>query len=166
MDNRILQILYEKNYQEIFLYLLSLSHDSLLAEDLVQETFLKAILSLDEKHPNIRAWLYRVARNLYFNEKKKLDRNVLTDSFDENIKDEKADSLLEKLIDSQTKKNLYEAMQHINARQREVLTLQYFGNFKQKEIAKLLKITPENVRILSHRGKIELKKYMEDCHEV
>lgn len=90
--------------EEIFLYLLSLSHDSLLAEDLVQETFLKAILSLDEKHPNIRAWLYRVARNLYFNEKKKLDRNVLTDSFDENIKDEKADSLLEKLIDSQTKK--------------------------------------------------------------
>lgn len=146
MDNRILQILYEKYYQEIFLYLLSLSYDSLLAEDLVQETFLKAILSLDEKHPNIRAWLYRVARNLYFNEKKKLDRNVLTDSFDENIKDEKADSLLEKLIDSQTKKNLYEAMQHINARQREVLTLQYFGNFKQKEIAKLLKITPENVR--------------------
>ena len=104
MDNRILQILYEKYYQEIFLYLLSLSHDSLLAEDLVQETFLKAILSLDEKHPNIRAWLYRVARNLYLNEKKKLDRNVLTDSFDENIKDEKADSLLEKLIDSQTKK--------------------------------------------------------------
>ena len=92
--------------EEIFLYLLSLSHDSLLAEDLVQETFLKAILSLDEKHPNIRAWLYRVARNLYFNEKKKLDRNVLTDSFDENIKDEKADSLLEKFIDSQTKKNL------------------------------------------------------------
>lgn len=49
---------------------------------------------------------------------------------------------------------------------REVLTLQYFGNFKQKEIAKLLKITLENVRILSHRGKIELKKYMEECHEV
>lgn len=104
MDNRILQILYEKYYQEIFLYLLSLSHDSLLAEDLVQETFLKAILSLDEKHPNIRAWLYRVARNFYFNEKKKLDRNVLTDSFDENIKDENADSFLEKLIDTRLKR--------------------------------------------------------------
>ena len=38
-----------------------------LVEDLLQETFLKALLSLPDDHTNMRAWLYLVARNLLFN---------------------------------------------------------------------------------------------------
>ena len=37
------------------------------SEDLLQETFLKALLSLPDDHTNMRAWLYLVARNLFFN---------------------------------------------------------------------------------------------------
>ena len=39
--------------------------------------------------------------------------------------------------------------------------MQYFGRMSQKEIAVILHITPENVRVLAYRAKKELKKYLE-----
>lgn len=41
------------------------------AEDLMQEVFVKALLSLKDEHTNFRAWLYKVAHNLCINEMKK-----------------------------------------------------------------------------------------------
>lgn len=65
MEKDILKQLYQKYRKEIYLYLYSLCKNSSLAEDLLQETFLKALLSLPDDHTNMRAWLYLVARNLF-----------------------------------------------------------------------------------------------------
>ena len=70
--------------------------------------------------------------------------------------------IIEQIIGIEKQKLLYEALLHIEKRQREVITLNYFGKMKQKEISSLLKISPENVRILSHRAKQNIRKYMED----
>ena len=40
--------------------------------------------------------------------------------------------------------------------------MQYFSGMSQKEIAAVLHITPENVRVLAYRAKKELKKNMEE----
>ena len=53
-------------------------------------------------------------------------------------------------------------MKKLDDKKREVLTLQYFAELSQKEISNILKITPENVRVLSYRAKKELKKLMEE----
>ena len=45
MEKDILKQLYQKYRKEIYLYLYSLCKNSSLAEDLLQETFLKALLS-------------------------------------------------------------------------------------------------------------------------
>ena len=160
MKNKLLEEIYQKYYQEIYLYLYSLSHNKTLVEDLVQETFLKALLSLNDEHPNVRAWLYTVARNLYLNEKRYLDKNTDVDECQELASEDK--QIIEQIIGIEKQKLLYEALLHIEKRQREVITLNYFGKMKQKEISSLLKISPENVRILSHRAKQNIRKYMED----
>ena len=82
MDRQLLKILYETYYNEIFQYLFFLSQRKEIAEDLAQETFLKALLALPDHHTNMRAWIYMVARNLYYNYHRKeqkiapLDENV------------------------------------------------------------------------------------------
>ena len=81
MDNRILSELYNAYAREIYLYLYSLCKDAQLAEDLMQESFCKAILALSSEHTNMRAWLYTVARNLCLNELKKRNR----ESYDNNL---------------------------------------------------------------------------------
>ena len=159
MEQKRLTLVYEKYHRELYLYIYSLSRNHHIAEDLTQETFLKALLSLPEEHGNIRAWLYMVARNLFFNYRKKASRNV---SLEEEMKrsDEEKD-LLANMIENERKLQLYQALKKLDMKKREILLLQYFGDLSQKEIAAVLHITPENVRVLAYRAKKELKKYME-----
>lgn len=159
MEQKLLTLVYEKYHRELYLYIYSLSRNHHIAEDLTQETFLKALLSLPEEHGNIRAWLYMVARNLFFNYREKASRNV---SLEEEMKrsDEEKD-LLANMIENERKLQLYQALKKLDIKKREILLLQYFGDLSQKEIAAVLHITPENVRVLAYRAKKELKKYME-----
>ena len=68
MDRDILRQFYRRYSREIYLYLYSLCKSRETAEDLMQEVFLKALLSLPDQNENLRAWLYKVARNACFNE--------------------------------------------------------------------------------------------------
>lgn len=81
MDKQILQKLYKDYGNEILLYLYSLCGSRDMAEDLMQETFEKALLSLADRHTNVRAWLYLVARNLCFNAMKKEKRQISMEEF-------------------------------------------------------------------------------------
>ena len=72
VDNEILLKLYSLYQKELYLYLYSFCGDRHLAEDLLHETFLKALLALPDGHTNMRAWLYMVARNLFYNQQKKI----------------------------------------------------------------------------------------------
>ena len=132
-----------------------------LAEDLLQETFLKALLSLPDDHTNMRAWLYLVARNLFFNyyrrEKEKVPLGEV-----QQIQNTASQEVLEGILKEEKNRLLYQAMNELEERKREILLMQYFGGLSQKEIAAILKMTPENVRVLSYRAKRELRTYMED----
>lgn len=161
MDNRLLKQLYQKYQSEIYLYLYSLCKNRELAEDLTQETFLKAILSLPNEHTNVRAWLYMVARNLYFNHRKKEGKQLPLEELDERILDDESLTALEHLLRDERRRLLFQALQHVKEDKREVLVLQYFGKLSQREIAALLRKTSENIRILAYRGKKELREYME-----
>ena len=82
MDKYILQQLYVNYGKEILLYLYSLCKSWDMAEDLMQETFEKALLSLSDSHTNMRAWLYLVARNLCFNAMKREKRHISIEDFE------------------------------------------------------------------------------------
>lgn len=159
MDEKLLRELYKKYYKELYLYLYSLCKNRELSEDILQETFLKAILSLKDSHTNMRAWLYTVARNLYFNYSKKEKRKDDYDEISELATD--GTEVIEKIIKIEEYRLLYKAMQSIDRQKREILTLQYFCGLTQKEIASAMKLSCENVRVLSCRGKRKLKEYME-----
>jgi RNA polymerase sigma factor (sigma-70 family) len=162
LDNRILKQLYEQFGTELYLYLYSLCHDHSLAEDLRQETFLKALLALPDYHTNMRAWLYLVARNLYFNRRKKDKRLIpLEETQLEIMHPGGTDDILDRFLAKKQIRMLYRALSMLSVQKSEILMMQYFGNMTQREIAAILHLTPENVRVLSYRAKKELKIYME-----
>ena len=161
MEKDILKQLYQKYRKEIYLYIYSLCKNKSLAEDLLQETFLKAMLSLPDDHTNMRAWLYLVARNLFFNDYHRKKENVPLEKV-ENLQGEGTQEVLEGILKEEKNRILYLAMNKLEQRKREILLMQYFGGLSQKEIAAILKITPENVRVLSYRAKRELRVYMEE----
>lgn len=170
MDKRILQQLYADYGKEILLYLHSLCKDWDMAEDLRQETFEKALLSLSEKHTNMRAWLYLVARNLCFNAMKREKRCVPMEEAEQEgvlrvhpnggISDEP--DMVRDFIKKEQHRVLYQALMQLPSPKREVLQLQYFSELSLREIASVLQISPENARVLSSRAKKELRGKLEE----
>ena len=83
LEKKLLEEIYYRYGQEIFRYLFVLCRDRMLAEDVLQETFCRAVLSLPSGHTNVRAWLYLVGRNLMFNEMKKRRRETPVEDMSE-----------------------------------------------------------------------------------
>lgn len=168
MDKDMLRQFYRRYADEIYLYLYSLCKSRETAEDLMQEVFLKALLSLPDQNENLRAWLYKVARNACFNELRNRKREMNVDHIDEiniraksNTQEGGFASPLDDLIRSEQKRFLYEAMLKLPDRQREILELFYFSEMSMKQIAEIMKLTPQNVRVLAYRAKKQLREYME-----
>ena len=166
MDNDVLAVVYRTYSREIYLYLYGLSHNRQLSEDLMQETFVKALITVGTADMGIKAWLYKVARNLYFNTYRKDKRLIIGLENAENkaeIREEAEESPLSKLLTTEREEVLFKALNKLEGKKREVLLLQYFSGLSGKDIAKLLDITTENARILAFRGKKELKLYLEEA---
>ena len=118
----------------------------------------------------MRAWLYMVARNLYYNYYNRQKKQMTIESSDFEHAALKVHTsgrevliqsdILEEVLHKEEKKQLLEAVSQLKGQKKEVSLLQYFGDFSQKEIAAMLKITPGNVKVLSYRAKKELKEYL------
>ena len=161
MDGRLLAELYDKYREEILLYVYSLCHSMEAAEDITQEVFVKAILSLSDHHDNFRAWLYTVARNLTYNHSRK---NVNKAKAIEELKHGPAfePDISVKVVMKEEYRILYEAIGKLNENYREILIMQYFSNMQLKEVAEVLNISHGNARILAHRARSKLKELMEE----
>ncbi len=181
MDKDLFVEIYQTYYDPVYRYLLSLTHDSGFAEDLTQETFLKAILSLPETHSNLRAWFYLVAKNIYIDYLRNHHMDVHLET--EQIRDTKPPSQDEDsgdlnasdafvIQESPEQEYLnYErsvvvdrALRQLSEPSQTILRLTYYDGYSQKEIAELLGLTPGNVRVLSLRGRKKLKAILEQ-HE-
>ena len=151
--------LYKDYYQELFLYIYSLCQNRAQAEDILQDCFLKAYFSLPQQHKNVKAWLYLVARNLYFDILKQQKHQKPEENEHEAI----AAGPEEKLLNNEKYMELFKAMAKLEPRKREILSMQYFGGMSHKEIAAILNIRPDYVRVLGCRAKKELKALMEEA---
>lgn len=158
MEKEMLRQFYLRYSREIYLYLYSMCRNREMAEDLMQDVFLKALLSWQDGSGNLRAWLYRVARNCCLNYMRKTGRET---EMEENLFSDGQASILEQFLAEEQKKVLYEGMMQLPDRQREILDLFYFSEMGIKEIALIMNLTPENVRVLAYRAKKTLKQYME-----
>ncbi|MBR3836256.1 MAG: RNA polymerase sigma factor [Clostridia bacterium] len=156
-DNNIEKI-YQEHSRRIFLYIFSLCHDKHVAEDLAQETFVKAIVSLPKDCASVLPWLYKVASNLtydYFREKNRYsdieEKNHLIDF-----------SFTDRLIVAEEYQLLYRCIQKLEENERRVITLHYFSGFKQYEIAAITGFSYSAVRVIASRAREKLKKLMEE----
>ncbi|MDO4859741.1 MAG: RNA polymerase sigma factor [Bacillota bacterium] len=164
MDGRLIAELHDKYREEILLYVYSLCHSMEAAEDITQEVFVKAILSLSEDHKNFRAWLYTVARNLTYNHSRK---NKNRAKAVEELKHGSAfeADISEKVVMKDQYRELYEAIGKLNEKYREILIMQYFSNMQLNEVARVLGITHGNARILAYRARSKLKEIMEEIQK-
>ena len=168
LEKELLEELYHRYGQEIYRYLYAICRNRLIAEDILQDVFCKALISLPSSHRNARAWLYMVGRNLLFNEMKKQKRQMYSEDLEKRAADKTGDSDSsagenpeEQTIKKEESEILRRALLSLDIRKREILVLSYFEHFTLKEAAAIMGISYENARILSMRAKRELRRIME-----
>ena len=154
MDKALLEELYQRYGAEIFRYLYAMCRDRLLAEDVMQDAFCRALISLPTSH--------------VINEMKKRKRELCSDDMESrDVQSRKSGEGIadgdpeEQAIRKEENSMLQEALLSLDERKREILLLNYFERFTLKEAAVIMGISYENARILSMRAKRELRRIME-----
>ena len=136
-------------------------HDAALAQDAVQETFLKAFRKLDgfREQASERTWLIRIAVNTC----RDMCRNAWFRHVDRRVE---ADALPTPADFSFPDNTVLRTVMALPPRYREVVLLRYYQNMKQKEVAAVLGISERAVRQrLKKANQIlreELKEWYED----
>jgi RNA polymerase sigma-70 factor (ECF subfamily) len=136
------------------------------AEDLTSESFMRLwqyILN-NQEVSNIKALLYRIARNLvidfYRDKGRGLEIELADNTEDESPDTPISDNLADVIDIKITMEVVQGALGKIKDNYREVVVMHYVEQLDISEIAEILEKTEGNVRVLLHRGITELKKVL------
>lgn len=136
-------ILFNRHKEKLFSYIMYLIKDTNTANDVFQDTFLKAINTLKsgnyKEEGKFIQWIMRIAHNLvidHFRKNKKfplIESNDESDVFDFiNLYEQ---SIEDKLIDEQIYKNVRQLIEKLPPEQKEVLVMRHYLELSFKEIA-------------------------------
>ncbi|MFH1982379.1 MAG: sigma-70 family RNA polymerase sigma factor [Pseudomonadota bacterium] len=141
------------------------------AEDLVQETFLNAFRYMGgfRFETKFRNWLYRVAtsvclkkrRRSKFAPEKELSLEEFLPAEGESPPDavpEWAAQPLDQLLTSELSKVIRDAIVDLPESYRLVVVLRDLEGFSTEETAQMLSLTPTNVKVRLHRGRLFLRE--------
>ncbi|SES62304.1 RNA polymerase sigma-70 factor, ECF subfamily [Oceanobacillus limi] len=162
MRNQLkLDNLYRQYAKTLYFYLLKLSGSAHLAEDLTQETFVRATIHLHEyEGEEARAWLFKVARNAYLDEWRKQKRRKaipllsLVSSKKEMISPYGIPE--DSLITQETHQQLEDLLGYLPEQYRSIIYLREYQEFSYKEIMEALQLTEEQVKVTIHRARKRL----------
>lgn len=133
--------------------------DSTRADDLVQEALIKAYLGIDslKKEDVVKSWLYRIAYRCFIDSARRAVLNLDISEAAGMTADRSTEA------DSNFRyQELHNALQQLGPRDRSVIVLFYFEGYSTSEIAQMTGATDAAVRKQISRGRIELKKLLND----
>ena len=157
----------------LYNFAIRLTSDPIDAEDLVQDTIVKAFRFFGsyEKGTNAKAWLFRILKNSYINNYRKKSKQPQQVDYDEvstyyeNIRSEQSDTtdmediLYRDMLDDQ----ITRALQRLPEDFRTVVLLCDVEGFTYEEIANMLDVPIGTIRSRLHRGRnllrVELEEY-------
>ncbi len=153
--------LFDAHHQAIFGYLYRMAgRDRELAEELTQETFLKAFQARDQlpRIVNHRAWLYRVATNLALNARKRRSRfRWLPWS-----RAPEARTSIDALQGAEIRLDLERALDRLPPSLRAPLLLSAVQGLSAREIAQALEISEGAVRTRLYRAREQLRAIFQE----
>lgn len=156
---------FNDNREFIFKYLIKMTRDVSLAEELTQETFFRAYMnysSLRNKE-KVSVWLCQIAKNTYFawyNEQKKKG------SIDEIENTSNCENIEEAFIQEELSQKVLLCLHELEEPYKEVFMLSVFGGFSLKEISSIFGKSESWARVTFYRAKQKLSERMRQKYEL
>ena len=139
------------------------------AEELTQDSFLTAFKKLDtfKGDCSFSTWLFRIAYNTAISATRK--RKIVFPTVDEAMMDSVPDEAIETFFDGDENEiklqKLEEAIAKLNVEEKTLITLFYTEDKSVAELARVLDLTPENVKVKLHRVRKKLYVLMTKGNE-
>ena len=167
-SQKAFKLLLRKHREAIYHVILRIVRNPQEAEDLVQETFMKAFTSLSSYRSQYKftTWLYRIAANSSIDYLRK--KKIAAFSLDEEVSTKRGSLTLEvadwtynpeiDLVAKQKRFSIDRAISDLPKRYREVVTLRHKDEKSYEEIASILRIPVGTVKARIFRARVLLKK--------
>lgn len=145
-DNEAFDVLLRRHQDRIFNYILRIIKNEDIANDIFQETFVKAILTIKQgrytENGRFPAWISRIAHNLIIDHyRQEKSENVQSADIEDinvfNRKDLCEATIEDVIIADQIRDDVKYLIELLPALQRDVLKMRYYQNLSFKEIAEL-----------------------------
>lgn len=150
--------IYMQYFSDVYKYVLTLCRDEAIAEEVTQETFFKAMRSIDDFKGNCKlyVWLCQIAKNTYFTLSNKQHR-ITPD-----LNSTKPSMDLEKqYMDKESARQLHLFLHHLKEPYKEVFTLRIFGELPFAQIGDLFDKSDSWARLIFYRAKKQLQEAMQ-----
>lgn len=149
--------IYSRYFREVYHFAFSLCRSETIAEEITQETFFKALSSLDtfDGKCKVSVWLCQIAKNAFLSQcrkEKHIDRNadisLLVSNHDiENL-----------YLTKESAFEVHKALHALPEPYKEVFSLRTFGELSYEQIAELFGKTPTWARVTYHRARLKIKE--------
>ena len=156
--------LLKRYWDRLYRWLYHLTRDRHAAEDLTQETFLKALGAMHSFRPgtNFRAWIYRILRNSFLSSRTGLKTTVVLDEEDQETISAAGGSTPESLVIAQSnRETVQSALAELPVPFREILLLCEVEEMSYQEIAQTLAIPTGTVMSRLSRARKALRELLQ-----
>ena len=163
--------IYDQYYAKVRRFILTLVKNEWVADDLIQETFLKIQNNLKSlKDPSrLSPWIFRIAYNLCQDHFRQLKRSRKEERIDQEEMEDFRETLIQKgsnIQEELEQRQMGECVQNqinlLPESLRTVLVLFDIMEFHHQEIADILGVTVKNVKVRLHRARKKLKPILEE----
>lgn len=146
------QEIYSLYFQDVYKYVLALSRDPSLAEEITQEAFFKALKSLDsfQGQCKLYVWLCQIAKNTYLSYLKKHKEPEKEETL--------TSSLEEMMLDKESVFLIHQALHNLPEPYKEVFSLRVLGELSFRQIGLLFGKTENWARVTYHRARLTIKE--------
>ena len=152
--------IYSLYFKDVYKYVLSISRDEMIAEEITQETFFKALRNIHKFDGKCKlyVWLCQIAKNTFYTYKKK-------ETYHEDLteaEDILADVNIEhRLLTKESVFNIHKELHSLDEPYKEVFMLRVFGDLSFSQIGSLFEKTESWARVTYYRAKMKLKERIE-----
>jgi len=156
--------IYQLYFKEIYLYVLSLSKNESISEEITQETFYKALHSIQSfrGETDIKKWLFSIAKNTYFSYCRK-HKYLIPNEIMDNISLEV--NFVDHIIDREYACLIHQYLHSMEEPYKEVFTLRIFGELSFERIGALFGKSAGWARVTFYRAKNRIIDYMEGIED-
>ena len=151
--------IYREHFDTVYRFLMRLCRDAPLAEELAQETFFRAMQSLNRFDGRCRVdvWLCQIARNAYYSHcRRQKDKKHVLPEIDS------GQDMQNTILDQEQAMIIYAHLHELNEPYKEVFMLRLFGELEYSQIAKLFGKTESWARVTYHRAKMKLMESVKE----